>query len=373
VTLVPGANIEFTITFTPTTPGATETGIIRIVSNDPNNPVFDVNVSARDGAGALATAIADFGDFGQVCVGSFRDEPLTLANTGSCQLTILDITSSSGAFLPPFVQSYPLIIAPGTAIDLPIRFLPTATEPAAADITVFSDDPAGPKVVRLANSGDCPLLIESITGSSVDFFLPVVLSFPIKIGSGDSLPVLIRFQPDSFGPKAGTITVFSTDPASPLVIQVSGDAPSGRVVVTGSTCFGGVPACSCAERTIAICNVGHCPLEVFSAKLKRKNRNWKLVNNPFPAVIHPGACLGLVIRYNAKERCPRSQELIITSNDPMTPVRVLDVTAYTVWECSCKDCDECGKGHCEKCHQKAAHPCCCDDDEDEHEEVRERE
>ncbi len=404
VTLVPGAEIEFTIRFTPTTPGALETGIIRIVSNDPNNPVFDVNVTATDGVGTLATAIADFGDFGQVCVGSFRDEPLTLANTGSCKLTILDITSSSGAFLPPSVQNYPLTIAPGTAIDLPIRFLPILPGPASANITVFSDDPTGPKVVRvtglaphpiltaliadtgnfgkvcvgsfvdesliLANSGDCPLFIESITSFSVDFLVPEVLSFPIKIGSGDSLPVPIRFQPDRFGPKTGTITIVSTDPNSPRVIPVRGDAPSGRIVVTGSRCFGGVPACSCAERTIAICNVGHCPLEVFSAKLKRKNRHWKLVDNPFPAVLHPGSCLALVIRYHATEKCPRSQELIITSNDPATPVKVLDLTAYTVWECGCKGRDECGKDRCEKCHchQKDAHPCCCGDEDEHHDE-----
>jgi hypothetical protein len=409
VTLVPGADIEFTVTFTPTTPGTTETEIIRIVSNDPNNPVFDVNVTATNGTGTLATGIADFGDFGRVCVGAFHDQPLTLANTGSCNLTILDVTSSSGAFLPTSVQNYPLTVAPGTAIDLPIRFLPSANGPASADITVFSDDPAGPKVVRvaglapppkltaliadrgslgrvcvgsfvdepltLANSGDCPLFIDSITSSSVDFLVPAVISFPIKISSGGSLPVPIRFQPDSFGPKTATITVISTDPASPLVIAVSGDAPSGKVVVTGSTCFGGVLACGCAERTIAICNVGHCPLEVISVKLKRKNRHWKLVNNPFPAELYPGSCLGLVIRYNATEKCPRSQELIITSNDPVTPVKVLDLTAYTVWECGCKGCDECGKGHCEKCHahRKAAYPCCCDDEDEHHEEEREQE
>jgi hypothetical protein len=403
VTLVPGADIEFTIRFTPAAPGAIETGVIRIVSNDPNHQVFDVKVTATDGAPRLATAIADSGDFGHVCVGSFRDEPLTLANTGNCRLTIFDITSSSGAFLPPSVQSYPLTIEPATAIDLPIRFLPGSIGAAAANITVFSDDPAGPKVVRvaglapaprltaiiadtgdfgatcvgsfvdepliLANSGDCPLFVESITSSSADFVVPEVISYPIKIGSGDSLPVPIRFQPQSFGPKAGTITIFSTDPASPRVIPVRGEAPSGRLVVTGSTCFGGVPACGCAERTISICNVGPCPLDVSSVKLKRKNRHWKLVNNPFPAVLQPGSCLGLVIRYHATEKCPRSQELIITSNDPATPVKVLDLCAYTVWECGCKDCDDCSKGQCQKCcHRKAEHTCCCDDDGDDHRE-----
>jgi hypothetical protein len=108
----------------------------------------------------------------------------------------------------------------------------------------------------------------------------------------------------------------------------------------------------------------------LSVKLKRKNRHWKLVNNPFPAVLQPGSCLGLVIRYHATERCPRSQELIITSNDPATPVKILDLTAYTVWECGCKDCEECGKDRGERCccHRKAAHTCCCDDDDEHHEE-----
>jgi hypothetical protein len=393
VTLVPGAEITFTLTFSPAAPGVTETGIVRIVSNDPNHPVFDVDVTATSGSGALTTAIADSGDFGQVCVGSFRDEPLTLANTGSCTLTISAITSSSGAFLPPSVQTYPITVAPGSAIDVPIRFMPAANGPATADITVFSDDPAGPSVVLvagvapppsltaviadsgslgnvcvgsfidepliLANSGDCRLSIESIASSSVDFLAPAVTSFPIVIGSGNSLAVPIRFQPQSFGPKAATITVVSNDPASPLLVPVSGEVPTGTIVVTGSTCFGGVPACTCAERTINICNVGHCPLEVFSAKLKRKSRHWKLVNNPFPAMLHPGSCLDLVIRYKATERCPRSQDLILTSNDPVKPVKVLDLAAYTIWPCSCKDSDACGKGHCDK----PVPACCCDDDD----------
>jgi hypothetical protein len=404
LTLAPTDEIEFTITFSPTTPDTTETAFVRIVSNDPNNPVFDVEVTATTGSGELATIIADSGDFGRVCGGSFRDQPLTLANTGTCTLTILDITSTSGAFLPPSVQSYPLTIEPGTAMEVPIRFRPFTSGPAAADITVFSDDPAGPTVVPVSglapsprltaliadtgnfgkvcvgsfadqslvldNSGDCPLFIQAMVSSSVDFLVPEVLSYPIKIGSGDSLPVPIRFQPDSFGPKIGAITVVSTDPSGMLIIPVRGDAPSGRIVITGSTCFGGVEACGCLEKTISICNVGHCPLEVLSAKLKRKGRHWKLVRNPFPATLHPGSCLSLVIRYYATEKCPRSQELIIISNDPVHPVEVLDLTAYTIWECGCKCGDECGKGGCDKCrgHREGAHPCCCHDDDDHDED-----
>jgi hypothetical protein len=399
VTLAPGAHVDFTITFTPTAPGP-QTGTIRITSNDPNTPTFDLTVTAAAGTGVLAVAIADHGDFGKVCMGSFRDEPLTLVNTGSCPLTVTDVSSSSPQFLAPDVTHFPLIIAPGTAIHLPIRFEPTVVAPAAGIITVDSNDPAGPKTIRvsgavptprltaliadsgsfgkscvgsfvdesliLCNSGECLLSISSITSTSTEFLVPQVLSYPISIGPGDSLPVPVRFQPQSIGSKAATIKVFSNDPASPASICVSGDAPSGSIVVTGSACFGGVPECSCSERVIAVCNVGECRLNVLSAKFKRKNRHWKLINNPFPATLHPGSCLNLVIRYKATEQCPRSQDLIITSDDPVTPVKEVELAAYTIWErCGCKKCcDDCRAGDCDKRHGECQRSCCCDNADD---------
>ena len=115
----------------------------------------------------------------------------------------------------------------------------------------------------------------------------------------------------------------SSDPNSPHTIAVSGEAPSGKLAVTGSLCFGGVKACCRAERVISICNIGECAL------------------HPFPATVAPGSCLGVVVRYKATEKVPIASELVITSDDPTTPVKTLDVMAYTIWnECGCKQrCD----------------------------------
>src|SRR5262249_44079254 len=137
---------------------------------------------------------------------------------------------------------------------------------------------------------------------------------------------------------------------------------------------GGVKACCRAERTLSICNTGDCDLHVTSVAFKKKNRHWKLINNPFPATLHPGSCLSLVIRYKATERCPRCSELVITSDDPITPVKIMEVMAYTIWDNTCcrQCCDECKKGCCHKSHHD---PCCCEgraddccEDEDEHED-----
>jgi hypothetical protein len=358
--------------------------------------------------GAVATAIANSGNFGNVCVGSFADELLTINNNGWGPLRITNITSSDPAqFEPPSVLSYPLLVRPGTSIDVVIRFQPGNLGPKSATITIFSNDPAGPHKVTVSgdapaptlslllanagnfgkvcvgcvedepvvlnNSGKCMLSVTGIVSSSAEFVVPEALSYPLSIAPGNSLPAPIRFAPASIGPKAATITVLSNDPASPKTIAVSGEAPSGKLAVTGSASFGGVNAGCCADRTLSICNLGDCSLHVTSVAFKRKSRHWKLINNPFPATLPSGSCLSVVIRYKATETCARCCELVIQSDDPLTPVKTLEVMAHTIWDdCGCKEqCEDCRKGDCEKHHPSRCHqgyPCCCDDDEDQADE-----
>jgi len=356
----------------------------------------------------IETAIASGGDFGNACVGSFVDDILTINNAGFSDLLISNILiSPSTDFAAPLVTSYPLVVSPGASIDVVIRFKPGGLGLKTATLTILSNDLFGPHTITitgtakaprlavviaddghfgnvcvgrfvdepmiLSNSGKCALSVTGIMSSSGEFLVPQVLSYPITIGPGAFLPAPIRFEPTSFGLKTATIRVTSDDPASPATVNVSGNAPAGKLAVTGSTCFGGVKACCCAERTISICNVGDCSLHVTSVAFKRNNRHWKLINNPFPATLHPGSCLCVVIRYKATEKCPRCCELIIASDDPMTPLKTLDVMAYTIWgDCGCKRCcDDCQKGRCEKRHKECccehSHDDCCDDDDDDDE------
>lgn len=402
VVVDPGDSIEFTVKFTPVTPGPA-TATIRISTNDPTAPFVDVPATGTLGTGKVANAIADNGNFGNVCVGSFKDEILTINNPGQCPLTIFDIFGSPD-FLPPGVASYPLVVDAGDSIDVVLRFQPLNFGANAGVITIFSSDPASPATVAvsgfapapklnliiansgnfgkccvggfldepliLTNSGKCTLTVTGITSSSVEFLVPEVLLYPITIAPGDCLPVPIRFEPLSIGAKVATITVASDDPASPATIEVSGNAPRGKLAVTGSTTFGGVNACCCADRTLAICNVGECALHVKSVGFKRRSRHWRLMHNPFPATLRAGSCLSVVIQYRATEKCPRCCELVIESDDPVTPVKVLDVLAYTIWDSCCKEhCEDCHKGCCDKGHKDSCcqqgYPCCCEDDEEE--------
>src|SRR5207237_7590921 len=97
---------------------------------------------------------------------------------------------------------------------------------------------------------------------------------------GDSTAVPIRFQPSTLGPKAGTISISSSDPLSPKLVAVSGNVPPGDIRVTGSTDFGDVCPESLAEKAISICNVGKCNLTITSVSFVGSCPNFALINNP---------------------------------------------------------------------------------------------
>jgi photosystem II stability/assembly factor-like uncharacterized protein len=377
LSLAAGEDIEFTVAYSPTGTAAPETATIRIITNDPAAPVVDLSATGIRGVATLATAIVDAGDFGNVCLGSFRDEQLTINNKGACPLSIANITSSSADFIAPGVASFPLLVGASASIDVGIRFQPNSFGAKSGAITVISNDPASPHTVDvsgfapapaltlilantgnfgkvcvgrfadepliLTNSGKCTLTVTGVTSSSTEFLAPEVLQYPFTVGPGDAVPVPIRFQPTSFGSKSATITVISDDPAGPRSMAVSGDAPSGQLAITGATNFGCVE-CGCrVQQTLSICNVGECGLQVTEVafrhkrKHKQKCHDFKLIHNPFPATVHPGSCLGVVIQYKATCDSTRECELVITSDDPGNPTTYVDVTARS----SCSDCCPC--------------------------------
>jgi hypothetical protein len=78
------------------------------------------------------------------------------------------------------------------------------------------------------------------------------------------------------------------------------DRPSNR--------FEGVHACCYEEHTIWIANADDCELHISGVAFKHAAKAWKLVNNAFPATLHPGASLAVVSRYHAIEQYARVRE-----------------------------------------------------------------
>lgn len=145
------------IAFTPTSPGPKSSDLV-ITSNDPSFPGLTVTATANVGQPTAVTMIADTGNFGELCPNPtlFKDLDLTINNSGSCPLLVTGITSSLPAeFEAPQTLTFPVKVAPGDSVAVPIRFHPTSAGPKAATITVATNDPVTPnKIVNV--SGTAP-------------------------------------------------------------------------------------------------------------------------------------------------------------------------------------------------------------------------
>jgi photosystem II stability/assembly factor-like uncharacterized protein len=278
--LAAGEEIDFTISFTPTTPGSFEAATIRIVSNDPTAPDVDLAAVALAGAPALELVLPDRGDFGEVCTGSFVDRGLVINNRGPCPLRVSSIISSGADFVAPGVSFYPLFVAAGDSIEVPIRFEPTSVGLKSATLTVTSNDPAGPKQVR-------------VTGTAPSGHLAIE-------GSG-------HFGPVDLGHRAErTVQISNTGHCDLHVTKVSFRPDPWK------------PGCrdydDCEEH------------EHHEPPSDQCCGRFKIVSNPFPAPIRPGSSLGVLIRFTPSCHGPECCELVVESDDPASPETTVYVT-----------------------------------------------
>jgi hypothetical protein len=306
VTIKAGEELDFTVSFTPklANEGTTETATFQINSNAVVNPNQKITYTATVGAPNGSTVIANGGDFGNICVGSFADLNLTIANKGTCDLLVSGITSNDGDFLPPSTLVYPLAVHAGTSVAAPVRFEPLSVGTKAGIITVVSsNNPSGnmsvnvtgkappghitvsgsgvfgnvcggsnaQQTITVANTGPCNLHVTGASISCPDFTIEGN-PFPAIISADASLPLTIKFTPTSIGPKSCTLTITSDDPNNPIVtVPLTATTPAVSIDVPPdvapfgynfpATVIQSVGACS-SKNPFPVSNNGSCPTSI---------------------------------------------------------------------------------------------------------------
>lgn len=327
----PDAHVDFTVEFAPTTEGPQNTEI-RIASNDPQAPHFDVLATGNSGLTSLATVIADSGSFGDVCRDTFKDLDLTLNNGGSCDLAISSIASDSPLFEEASTMSFPLVIGPGDSLAVPIRFAPdgaTSFGAKNATITIGSNDPDSPadvsvsgnvppgdivvtgstdfgdicagelveKDVSVCNTGLCTLNVAEAEIDCADFTI-INNPFPAPVSHDFCVPLTIRFTPTSAGPKTCTLTITSDDPDDdPVTLTLTGNTPFPMIDVPPDQTFPpevlqDVDACT-TGLPFPVSNIGICPLEITDFEISSNPAEYSLSGLPsFPILLDPGHIAG---------------------------------------------------------------------------------
>ncbi len=148
--LNPGESQTVTVTFAPELQ-APYFGQIKVMSNDPENSVVELNITGTGVAGEINVS-NDQIVFDTTFIDETSTEILTISNEGMGTLSISDITSSNTAFT---VNITSFDLQPGMDMDIEVTFAPTEVMMYEGTLTIESNDPAnGTYEVALSGYGD---------------------------------------------------------------------------------------------------------------------------------------------------------------------------------------------------------------------------
>ncbi len=327
--IAPGDSVDVPIRFRPSDRGSSTTTVTFVT--DSAEPAPEVRLSGTCPPPRLTLVLPDSGDYGHVCVCDFRDEELTIANSGHCLLTVTAIASSSADFVPPEVDAFPLTIAPGTSTQVPVRFAPMSYGPKSAEITVTSDDPGGPRTIAV--SGTAPSGVLAISGST-DFGkveLGVTAHLVVTLANVGECPLHVcRVAFRSLGPCG----------------CVSGGSGCGCGGGGGCGCGCG---CGCGHGDKDGCGGPGGTRTDQDGGERRPQRpdpcsfchehdhrcgscqccaQFRLVGSPFPTTLRPGASLPLTVAFTPTCEFNPCCELVVCTDDPAHERTTLLVTGH---------------------------------------------
>jgi hypothetical protein len=254
VTLLAGARIGVTVTFTPTATGWTS-GTVTFTSNS-SNPSIQLAVGGTGLQSEAVTAAPGSLSFGQVAVGTKATLSVVLTNVRPWNKTLISVGTTGGAFSVSG-PAFPVVLTPGKSIELSITFTPNALGLTSGKAFIYSGvrlniplTGTGTTIGQLSlsptsvNFGSVELgtsttqtstlsatggsvTISSATSSNAQFAIAGA-SFPLTINAGQSLPLKVAFAPKTAGNSSATLT-FISNGKSPKVLE--------SVVGTGAAPF----------------------------------------------------------------------------------------------------------------------------------------
>ena len=212
-------------------------------SGQTSNPIIDVQPNTLS--------------FNNVNTGSSADLSLTVRNTGTASLSVINITSNSARFTVTTATNFS--VAPNGQQTVTVRFSPTTAGAQTGTLTISSNDPAHPSVtvslngtgitpsipdidvqptsldfgsvnvgattdrtLTVRNTGNAALNVTNITSSNARFSIMTATNFTVA-ANGQQV-VTVRFSPNATGTQTSTLTIASNDPdESSVTIQLRGD------------------------------------------------------------------------------------------------------------------------------------------------------
>jgi len=153
VTISPDFCFPFQVAFNAGSAGS-QSATLTISSNDPVTPNTTVTVSG-DGS-QPDIRVTGSTDFGIHSAWTPAEKRISVCNTGACDLSV----TSAAVACPDFTlinNPFPAKVSPDSCLDLVVRFTPVEPYSKSCDLTITSNDPDSPTVVRTLTGKTPPL------------------------------------------------------------------------------------------------------------------------------------------------------------------------------------------------------------------------
>jgi hypothetical protein len=144
VTLSPTSCFPFQVAFHPTVTGP-QSATLTIPSNDPTTPSAVVHVTSSGTEPDVR--VTGSTDFGTVSAWAPGEKTVSVCNTGACDLSVSSATVSCPDFTL-ITNPFPAIVSHDSCLDLVVRFTPVLPGSKSCTLTIASNDPDSPSVVR---------------------------------------------------------------------------------------------------------------------------------------------------------------------------------------------------------------------------------
>lgn len=184
-----------------------------------------------------------------------------------------------------------------------------------------------PVTVTISNAGQGDIVVNSIaSGNSVFGIGPIKLPAPLP--PFQTLHFILVFAPSTLGVATGTITIGSTDPASPTLIQLTGRGVAPIINVTpASLIFGSVlVGTASTTQTVTIQNAGTALLIVSSVTSSQP----VFTLGTIPTTVAPGSSASFPVSFTPTAVGPASGTITINSNALGVPTIRVSVTGVGI-------------------------------------------
>lgn len=302
-------------------------------------------------AGVLSGNVATVA-FGSVGVGKSGTQSLTLTNTGTAAVNVSS-SSIAGAGYTVASGSPSGSIAVGQSVTVQIAFAPTATGNATGSFTIASNASNSPLTVALSGTGTQPGLAS--TPASVSFGNVVVgasgtasvnlsntgsasvtvsqasvtgTGFTIvgspagqTIQPGGSFSFTAQFSPISVGNAAGSISIASNAPNSPMTIALTGaGTQAGLSSTPTSVSFGNVAVGTSGSASVSLSNTGSASVTVSQASVT--GTGFTIVGSPTGQTIQPGQSISFTTKFSPTSAGNANGAISVASNAPNSPMTI---------------------------------------------------